>query len=336
MINKEQLLYFFLNGKVSLSQYDYKFMANLQTMIQNKSRVTSNQATLFDNLISKYKKQLTKNGFDKDTLKNLPWKTDVVESTPEYTGATVSLYGDDLVIKVPFNKPFISAFRQVTNNNFEWDKESKVYRTPFNTIALKIANTELGKYFETVRFDDQLTPLIAEIETFRADVYNPTLYLVNGKPMVIAVNSVLGELVNDMDLQIDDTTLFKLSTMGINIDPTVYGINEILEFASKRVCEIEIDQVETAISWMKSLGCDNVIVGRGLRTANSKDALYELITKYGMNPLGPVYYPEKSSNISDGVNMALQHTSSIDSRNSFSGQISKTVVLKDSRPIEVK
>ena len=54
MKNKEQLLYFFLQGKISLSQYDYKFMANLQSIIQNNMRVTSNQAELFGKLISKY------------------------------------------------------------------------------------------------------------------------------------------------------------------------------------------------------------------------------------------------------------------------------------------
>ena len=332
MNNKEQLLYFFLNGKVSLSQYDYKFMANLQTMIQNKNRVTSNQATLFDNLISKYKKQLTKNGFDKDILKSLPWKTEIVESTPEYTGAMVSLYGDDLVIKVPFNKPFISAFRQVKNNNFEWNRDTKMYRAPFSTTALKIANTELGKYFDTVRFDDQLSSLLDDINTYYAEVYDPTLYVVNDRPIIVAINSVLGELIKDMVIQVDPKTLFRLSLMGINIDERVYATNPKLEFASKRVYEMEIDQVETAISWMKSLGCNNVIIGRGLRTQLNQDTLNELISKYGMNPLGPMAFGK----LPEGVNMLLQHTSNIDIRNAFAGQISKTVVLKDSRPIEVK
>ena len=332
MNNKEQLLYFFLNGKVSLSQYDYKFMANLQTMIQNKNRVTSNQATLFDNLISKYKKQLTKNGFDKDMLKSLPWKTEIVESTAEYTGAMVSLYGDDLVIKVPFSKQFISAFRQIKNNNFEWNKDSKVYRTPFDTVALKIATTELGKYFPTVRLDDTLTKLINDISVYDAAVYNPTLYIINGNPMIVAINRVLGELTQNMDLQIDSITLHKLSMMGINIDPSVYQADLKLEFASKRVYEVEMDQVETVISWMKNLGCDNVIVGRGLRTHLSQEALYELINKYGMKPLGPMSFGK----LPEGVNMLIQHTSTIDVRSAFAGQISKTVVLKDSRPIEVK
>lgn len=332
MTNKEQLLYFFLSGKISLSQYDYKFMANLQTMITNNQRVTSNQATLFDNLISKYKKQLTKNGLVKEELKALPWKTMVVESTPEYTGATVSLFDDNIVIKVPFNKTFISAFRTVKNNSFDWDRDTKMYCAPFSTTALKIACTELPKYFNTMRFDDQLEKLLNSINVYAAEIYNPTLCLINDRPVVVAVNEVLGELVKDIDLKIDGPTVFKLAMMGINIDSSIYQSDPKLEFASKHVYEMEIDRVETAISWMKSLGCDNVIIGRGLRTHINQDSLNELIRKYGMNPVGPLSY----GTLPDGVSMLIQHTSNIDIRNAFIGLLSKTVVLKDSRPIEVK
>jgi len=233
---------------------------------------------------------------------------------------------------MPFNKPFISAFRQVKNNHYEWDKDSKVYRAPFNTVALKIANTELGKYFPTVRFDDNLNTLFGDISVYDAEVYNPTLHVINGRPIIIAINSVLGELIQNMELKIDGITLHKLTMMGIDIDPSVYQSDPRLEFASKRVYEMEMDQVETAISWMKNLGCQNVIVGRGLRTHISQDALYELIAKYGMQPLGPMSFGK----LPDGVNMLIQHTSNIDVRGAFAGQISKTVVLKDSRPIEVK
>lgn len=330
MINKEQLLYFFLSGKVSLSQYDYKFMANLQTMITNNYRVTSNQATLFDNLISKYKKQLTKNGLVKEELKELPWKTEVVESTPEYTGATVSMYDDNIVIKVPFNKTFISAFRNIKDNSFDWDKDSKLYRSRFSTVALKIAYTEPAKYFPTVRYDEQLEKLISDINVYYAEVYNPTLCLINNRPVIVAINNILAEQIQDTVLKLDSTTLFKLSMMGVTIDPEIYKSNTQLEFASERVVELDIEKVETAISWMKSLGCQNVIIGRGLRTQFNRDNLNELIGKYGMNAIGPISFGK----LPDGVNMILQHTS-VDN-NSYNGQISKTVVLKDSRPIEVK
>jgi hypothetical protein len=53
-----------------------------------------------------------------------------------------------------------------------------------------------------------------------------------------------------------------------------------------------------------------------------------------MQPLGL----SQSSKLPDGVNMLIQHTSNpiIASSSIVTGQISKTVVLKNSQPIELK
>lgn len=333
MTNKEQLLYFFLQGKVSLSQYDYKFMANLQTMIQNKNRVTSNQATLFDNLISKYKKQLTKLDLDKETLKALPWKTMVVESTPEYTGATVYTLDDDIVIRVPFNKTFITAFRnEVPDNTYMWDRENKVYKSQFTTTALKVAVNFLGKYFNTVRYSDDIVSILSDLEKYNAPINKPTLIEVNGRFIVAACNEVLGELVKDKTLSKNPRTLFELAGMGITIDEAIYANEPKLEFAAKNVYEDDIENLETIIGWIKELGCENVVVGRGLRSYQRNDNLNSTVLKYGMNLMAQPGYGK----LPNGMNMLIQHTSSIDVRMAFMGQISKTVVVKDSRPIEVK
>ena len=333
MKNKEQLLYFFLQGKISLSQYDYKFMANLQTMIQRDHRVTTGQANLFDNLISKYKKQLTKCGLDKVELKALDWNSTLVESTTEYTGAYVSLFNDTLNIRVPFNKSFISKFREVKDNTFVWDKESKVYRTNFSTTALKISTRVLHKFFPTVKYCDELSPILtslAELGT-GTTVWNPTLCMVNDKLIIAGCNSIIGELVKDMTLSLEPSILFKLNRMGIDIDPAIISDYPKLQFAANSVYEAEIVDVENIIGWMKNLGCENVVIGRGLRTALNQQPLAKTIEKYGMKPLGPLSYVK----LPDGVAMMLQHTSNV-GIHSFTGTISKTVVLKDSRPIEVQ
>jgi hypothetical protein len=333
MKNKEQLLYFFLQGKISLSQYDYKFMANLQTMIQRDHRVTTGQANLFDNLISKYKKQLTKCGLDKVELKALDWNSTLVESTTEYTGAYVSLFNDTLNIRVPFNKSFISKFREVKDNTFVWDKESKVYRTNFSTTALKISTQVLHKFFPTVKYCDELSPILtslAELGT-GTTVWNPTLCMVNDKLIIAGCNSIIGELVKDMTLSLEPSILFKLNRMGIDIDPAIISDYPKLQFAANSVYEAEIVDVENIIEWMKNLGCENVVIGRGLRTALNQEQLAKTIEKYGMKPLGPLSYVK----LPDGVAMMLQHTSNV-GIHSFTGTISKTVVLKDSRPIEVQ
>jgi hypothetical protein len=333
MKNKEQLLYFFLQGKISLSQYDYKFMANLQTMIQRDHRVTTGQAKLFDNLISKYKKQLTKCGLDKVELKALDWNSTLVESTTEYTGAYVSLFSNTLKIRVPFNKTFISKFREVKDNTFFWDKESKTYTTEFSTTAFKITTQVLHKFFPTVKYCDELSDILislAEIES-GATVWNPTLCKVHGKLIVAGCNSIIGDMVKDMELSLEPNLLFKLNKLGIDVDPTIISDYPKLQFAANNVYEAEIVDVENIIGWMKNLGCEYVVIGRGLRTALNQEQLASTIEKYGMKPVGPLSYGK----LPDGVCMMLQHTSNVGMR-SFTGTISKTVVLKDSRPIEVQ
>lgn len=331
MKNKEQLLYFFLQGKISLSQYDYKFMANLQTMIQNNSRVTSNQAELFDKLISKYKKQLTKNNLVKEELKALPWKTMVVESTPEYTGATVKLIDTDITIKVPFNKTFIGQFRNTENNMFSWDSAEKLYVAPFSTLALKIAYTVLPKFFPHVRYCYTLDPIITKLQEYDRLIWNPTARKVGGKIVIAASNEVLSSLISDKDLEINPKNLFNLSRMGITIDPEVYENDEKLTFASNYSYLTDHGDLEQTISWMKNIGCENVILGRGLRSVSWRDELSNTVEKYGMKVVGPLSY----GSIPDGINMIVQHVSNVDSRNMFIGSISKTIVIQDSRPIEV-
>lgn len=307
-------------------------MANLQTLIQNNSRVTSNQADLFDKLISKYKKQLVRQGLVKEELKELPWKTMIVESTTEYTGAVVSLRDNELNIRVPFNKSFISEFRNVRNNTFEWSKETKTYSAPFGTSVLKVAYTTLPKFFTTVRYDDELQTIIDELKQYEGLIWNPTLTEYNGKLIVTAANPIIADLIQDTEFNLEPRTIFNLNRMGITIDSKLYEASEKIRFAANSVYEVELSDVETAIGWMKNIGCDNVVIGRGLRSTINQEHLASMITKYGMKPLGPLSYGD----LPEGVSMLMQHTSNVDSRTPFTGQISKTVVLKDSRPIEVK
>jgi hypothetical protein len=330
MKNKEQLLYFFLQGKISLSQYDYKFMANLQTMIQNSSRVTSNQADLFDKLISKYKKQLVKNGFVKEELKELPWKTMIVESTPEYTGASVRLMEDDIIIRVPFNKSFISQFRQIEDNKFSWDSAEKIYRAKFNTLSLKIAHEYLPKYFSHVKYCTVLTELLDQISEYANLVWNPTAVKFNDGLLVVACNEILGSIITNQNLEITPRNLFNLSKLGIRIDPAVYDDDEKLRFAASNFYETDINDFEKTISWMRNVGCDNVILGRGIRSVSWKEELTSTIEKHGMKVYGPLNI---SATTITGITMMVQHVSANDK--TLAGPVNKTIVIKDSRPIEV-
>ena len=343
MNTKEHLLYFFLSGTISLSQYDYKFMTNLQTMISNDSRVTSNQATLFDNLISKYQKQLTKAGHDKQMLKALPWKTTVVESTAEHTGARVSLFDNEIKIRVPFNKSFISHFREdIDRNPFTWDKESKYYKTALTTNALMIAITSLPKYFPAVTYHDDLVDIMNELKKYEAPVWNPTLINNNGHLMIAATNPIIDNIIKDMDLQLNMKTLHTLSRHGIKTDNKITDTDPKLKFAAEYVTEVDLDNMDQVAEWVKELDCDGVILGRGIvygktsglgETATMKKIITTNLNKHSVPCIGAHDTFEGSPRFR---NYLLMQLASVITTPAVPSITSKIIIVRNSRPIEVK
>jgi hypothetical protein len=330
MKNKEHLLYFFLQAKISLSQYDYKFMANLQTILQNTNKVTTNQVRLFDMLIEKYKKQLSKNGLHSNELKELPWKNMVVDSSLEYTSAKLSVIDDHIIINVPFNKKFIDYFRRIGNNPFVWDRENRHYEAKFSTIALKIADVQVKSHFPSVIYSDELEQLLAEIKKYDAPIWNPTLKVINGKPIIAAINEILYEKLEDIKINTDAETLFRLHRLGITIDPTIYENNSFKKFASNYVYETEITGIEQAIEWASQIGAKTLVVGRGIKTILNITGLGNLLEKYNMT-----YHREGELVSKDSV--MLISASFVNRPNGYLGsRTAKIIVLKDSRAVNIK
>ena len=334
---KEHLLYFFLQGKISLSQYDYKFMVNLQTMIHNSHRVTTNQAELFDKLISKYAKQLTKASLIKEELKVLPWKAMVVQSTPEYTGAKVSLYEDIITVRVPFNKTFISSFRAIDDNPFEWIKEEKLYRAPFSTYALKIAHTIFPGYFSHVNYCETLSSIIEDLKKYVGLIWEPTLMNINDRIVLGAANSVVTELISDLDLAINIDNLYAVSRFQFPVHPNFYGDHPELKFAHEYVTEVDIDNIVQVAKWMRSLKVERVLLDRPL--AMDKKLRSEIETELkGISVVPTTGYDFTHDNPMYPRSFLLQSHSHLNNRlNTYiNHNIDKIVVLKNSRPIEVK
>jgi hypothetical protein len=334
---KEQLLYFFLSGKISLSQYDYKFMVNLQTMIHDSHRVTSNQAELFDKLISKYAKQLTKAALVKEELQALLWKAMVVQSTPEYTGANISLFDDIITVRVPFNKIFIAYFRGVDGNPFEWIKEERLYRAPFSTVAFKLLYHTLPKYFTSVKYCETLSNILEDLKQYEGLVWEPTLMNVNGKLILGAANTVVAELISDIDLTISADSLYKLSSLQFPAQSNVYGDDPKLKFAYEYVTEVDIDNISQVAKWMRSLKVQRVLLDRTLST--DKNFRSEIETALTGIPVVPATRNDFNRDASMyPSSFLLQTHSHLNNRlNTYvNHNIDKIVVLKNSRPVETK
>ena len=335
---KEHLLHFFLQGKISLSQYDYKFMANLQTMIQNNMRVTSNQANLFDKLVSKYAKQLTKVALVHAELKALPWKTMVVESTPEYTSAKASLFEDVITLRVPFNKAFISYFRTIGGNPFEWFKEEKLYRAPFSTVALKTLYHTLPKHFAVVNYCEVLNNILEDLKHYEGLIWEPTLMNINDRIVMGAANPAVIDLISDVDLNITTDTLYKLSRYQFPVHPNFYRDDARLRFAYEYVTEIDIDNLVQVASWMRHLKVQRVLLDRILTTNRSlRSEIEAVLTGISVVPTTPGHEFKRDSSMPPRSFLLQAHSHFNNRLNTYASyNIDKIVVLKNARPVEVK
>ena len=335
---KEHLLHFFLQGKISLSQYDYKFMVNLQTMIHNSHRVTSNQAELFDKLISKYAKQLTKAELVKEELKVLPWKAMVVQSTPEYTGANISLFEDIITLRVPFNKAFIAAFRAIDDNPFEWIKEEKLYRAPFSTVAFKLLYNALPKFFTITNYCETLNSILEDLKQYEGLMWEPTLIRINDRIVLGAVTPVVAELISQIDLTMTADNLYKLASYQFAVHPDFYGDDPMLKFAYEYQTEVDIDNLVQVAKWMRTLKVQRVLLDRTLSMDKKLRSEIEAALT-GMSVFVPTAsYDSTRDNPNPPRSLLLQTHSHLNNRlNTYvNHNIDKIVVLKNSRPVEVK
>jgi hypothetical protein len=306
-------------------------------MIHTSHRVTTNQAELFDKLVSKYAKQLTKASLIKEELKVLPWKAMVVQSTPEYTGAKVSLYEDIITVRVPFNKTFISSFRSIDDNPFKWIKEEKLYRAPFSTYALKIVHTIFPSYFSHVNYCETLGSILEDLKKYVGLIWEPTLMNINDRIILGAANSVVTELISDLDLAINIDNLYAVSRFQFPVHPNFYGDHPELKFAHEYVTEVDIDNIVQVAKWMRSLKVERVLLDRPL--AMDKKLRLEIETELkGISVVPATGYDFTHDNPMYPRSFLLQSHSHLNNRlNTYiNHNIDKIVVLKNSRPIEVK
>ena len=271
---KEQVIFFMMTTSISLSHYDYKFISNMQSLTHDKKQITSGQADLFDKLLHKYRKQFATNGYESNDLVKLPWKCVVVPSLPKYTNANVDYNKeiDKLIIKVPFKKEFISAFRKEMSDytmtemdngqSWVWQSEHKRYEANPTTYALRLAYDVLPKYFTTV-YHNEVKDIITELESTKVTYRDPTLIVEDGVYTVVNSNNVLDELLLNVTLDNTPKCLYRMSQLGIKVDESITQGDPELLFASSYIVECDIDEVDQWCNWLTNIKVENILLGRG-------------------------------------------------------------------------
>ena len=330
MQKKEHLLHYMMKGHVHLSKKDYGFFNNLSYIIREKNKVTSNQNKLFDKLIIKYQRQLRKCGNKIESLQQLNWDVDIIDSSDEYLTPKLYLEGNELCLRTPFNTNFVRSFKLYKDNTFVWHKEQKIYRSPFYTHTLRFAYDCCNMYFKKIEIDDTLNQLIEPLLK-NNHTKAPILTTSQGKYYINNINKNLEESIKDVVLSDDPKVLYRLSRHAIMIDEQIVQNDSLKLFASQYHTKLDFDELIEKVDYFKKIGITDVyiplkhvsVVDKALRMT-LKDAGINLVNTKDVLP--------------DGVAVIKRVTGS-DWGTMFGievRKIGKIIHITNSRPVEIK
>lgn len=262
--SKEQVTNYMTLGSVHLNRKDYYFFSNLQNNIKQSHQVTSNQDKLFNKLLQKYSRQLQKLGYNFKDLQELKWKTEVVESRPEFTFARIYIELDNLKIKSPFNNKFLKSFRSINFNPFVWNKTLKLYETKFSLYAFKLALDHVKKHYSDVVLCDNLKSLLNESNEYNDLIWNPTYVKIKNNFYIIAANQYVLDAISKIPFNDDPKTLYSLSKNGVDVSKNLLNTKE-KEFATNRFVNISNHNLDQLGKYLTLLDIKNVTIGRELQ-----------------------------------------------------------------------
>lgn len=264
--NNEELCNFMLN-ELKLSRVDNKFLENLVQRVLQQNTITSNQNLLFKKIIVKYRKQFTKKKLNSFELQSLEWSCQVIESSPVYTEAYISIENNKINFRAPYKKEFISAYRKFPMYSFQWSRDKKLYESEFGLSNLKQIYDLAKHFYNQVNLCPIVTSLLNQLKIYEsAKIWGPSLVLSNNKLLIAAANENLINAIADIDLNLELKNISKLVCYGINVEQTVKDrlltcghSEEKIEFVINTSPTVDLENIEKILDWLIELEVDLII-----------------------------------------------------------------------------
>ena len=273
---KEQLIYF-LVSTIKLGTYDKRFLSNLETMnLVNKKPLTTNQASLLDKITSRYKKQIEKLEIHVDELLNLPWDNTPIPSLPQFTEVHLLLVDDELILRSPYKKDFVTEFRNLEINPI-WHKEDRFWRMPANSYTLKVIKNSIEKHYTKINYCDSIKSMLDSTSIYDAKIWNPAFCHINNNFYVVATSPMLQQAIEHLSFDIDLALLPRLKRFGINIDQSV--IDEYLKKFSQEEIDFAINDVvefnysdENLVDYLLQIKPDLIVINDSFKLGHLRKA----------------------------------------------------------------
>lgn len=325
MLLKDDLVDYLTQGHIHVSRQDYLFFSNL-AKIATERNVTTGQNKLLDKLLDKYQKQLRNNNLDIQSLKNLSWKNPLLETLAEYRKTYINVVNQEITVRNPFSKKFISAL-QKSHSDLLWDKKRKCYSVEFSTYNLKHTLDLVSKNFDDVVLSNNIQQLLTDIKQYENCYWNPTLVKVGNNFYITALNESLDKVLST-ELNDDPKTLFFLSRYGISVDDKLI-VTEEQKFATSHSYNIDIEEIDILINFLNNLSIKEIVIeGHALY----RDTIYkEIVNKLKQSNIE--VHSTGDYELNDFPLIVSFRTSHIIWN---PGRACKIVSIKNSRPVHIR
>jgi hypothetical protein len=135
---------------------------------------------------------------------------------------------------------------------------NRYYVGTLSTYSLKLAINTITKFFNEVRYSDNVKQLLSDLEQYSNTTYwNPTLVYCNGNYLIASTNESLNEATKDLQLNNSSKTLAELVRHGVSISSDIVLTDEE-RFASSFYNKIELNNICDIIPYLQNIGCDFV------------------------------------------------------------------------------
>lgn len=276
-------------SNIRLSRYDDQFVNNLTLYITQHNRITSNQDLLFRKVAGKYKRQFSQLKIEIEEVLTRSWDVNIVESIPEYTGASIKIENNKLILRSPFNKNFLTALRKKPIYTLEWVKDKRQYEGEYSHTNLKELLYLTAEHYSILNYCDTVKQIVDSLSVYENVKYWVPTLVYRGHYYIAAMNEHLYEVIKDIPINDDLKTIATLVKYGVNIDQSV--IDHLLEteitakvkLATTFQVEIELKDTELAIKWLEELGCDSICEPKAF-LSNSKLNIHNTSINVCKNP----------------------------------------------------
>jgi len=276
-------------SNIRLSRYDDQFVNNLTLYITQHNRITSNQDLLFRKVAGKYKRQFSQLKIEVDEVLTRSWDVNIVESIPEYTGASIKIENDKLILRSPFNKNFLTALKKNPIYSLQWIKDRRQYEGEYSHTNLKELLYLTADHYSILNYCEKVTQIVERLSVYENVKYwTPTL-VYKAHYYIAALNEHLYEAIKDIEITDDLKTIATLVKYGIAIDQSVTDhlleteIPAKVRLAINFQVEIELRDTQLAIEWLEEFGCDAICEPKAFLT-NSKLNIHNTTINVLTNP----------------------------------------------------